>query len=98
MAFFLFQDTNNLELNVEVKKPSAFPQYRKEEDDEQAPGKPINPDDVNAAEEDDEPKVEDAEDTETNKENQDVEREHLLNMDGQQEDNNGNYKRVMSVF
>ncbi|XP_040211446.1 Golgi membrane protein 1 isoform X2 [Rana temporaria] len=113
------EETNDLELNVDEKKPSAALQNPKQDDHKdvvqepgnqinpvqepgnqinpvqdpgnqinpvQDPGNQINPDNVNAADEDDEPKVEDAEDQDTNKENEDVERENLMNIDGQQED------------
>lgn len=93
------EETNDLELNVDEKKPSAAPQKPKPDDHKdvvqepgnqidpvQVPGNQINPDNVNAAEEEDEPKVEDAEDQEANKENEEVERDQLINIDGQQED------------
>ncbi|KAM5193653.1 Golgi membrane protein 1 isoform 1-T1 [Mantella aurantiaca] len=87
------EDGNNLKRHVEEKKPSTPTQKSKQEDenrgDAQDSDNQINPENINAAEEDDEPKVEDAEDTETNKENEEVEREHLINIDGLQEDDKG---------
>ncbi|XP_077330963.1 Golgi membrane protein 1 isoform X2 [Lithobates pipiens] len=89
------EETNDLVLNVDEKKPIAAPKPVDQKnvvqepgnqiDPVQVPGNQINPDNVNAAEEENEPKVEDAEDQEANKENE-VEREHLINLDAQQED------------
>ncbi|CAI9541238.1 unnamed protein product [Staurois parvus] len=86
------EETNDLELNVNEKKQIAAPQKPKldgNKDVVQEPGNQINPGNLNAAEEEEEPKVEDAEDQETNKENEEVEREHLINIDGQPENDKG---------
>nr|DBA28002.1 TPA: hypothetical protein GDO54_008433 [Pyxicephalus adspersus] len=87
------KETNNLEVDVEEKKATAAILKSKQDDknkeDVQEAENQINPDNVNAGEDEDEPKLEDAEYKESNKENEEVERENLINIDGQQEDDNG---------
>ncbi|XP_073527047.1 Golgi membrane protein 1 isoform X2 [Phyllobates terribilis] len=74
---------------VDEKKTSPFPQQPKLEEDkdekEEEVGSDVNPNLPND-EEDDEPKVEDVEDPNKEPENEEVERENLINLDGLPED------------
>ncbi|XP_075708429.1 Golgi membrane protein 1 [Rhinoderma darwinii] len=81
--------TKKVDVFVEEKKPSPSPTQPKEEKDEEEEEEAINevkPNLANADVEDDEPKVEDVEDPNKQPENEEVERENLINMDGQAEE------------
>ncbi|XP_072006958.1 Golgi membrane protein 1 [Engystomops pustulosus] len=77
---------------VDETKPSPsleqpkIQENKKGEEEEEPILNEVNPNLPNADEEDDEPKAEDVEDTGKENDNEEVERENLINMDGQQED------------
>lgn len=88
------EQTKKVNVVVEEKKPSSPPQQvkvqeekdKKEEEEEEEARNEVNPNLANADEEDDELKVEDVEDPNKDIENYEVERENLINMDGQPEE------------
>ncbi|XP_077105059.1 Golgi membrane protein 1 isoform X1 [Ranitomeya variabilis] len=85
----LLQQEQTKKVNVLDEKKGPSPQQNKLEDDkdekEEEVGSDVNPNLPND-EEDDEPKVEDVEDPNKETENEEVERENLINMDGPPED------------
>ncbi|XP_056380457.1 Golgi membrane protein 1 isoform X2 [Hyla sarda] len=84
------EQTKKLNVAVDEKQSSPSPQESQKQEEEEEKEKEahneVNPNLANADEEDDEPKVEDAEDPNKEAENYEVERENLINMDGQSED------------
>ncbi|XP_063769841.1 Golgi membrane protein 1 isoform X2 [Pseudophryne corroboree] len=79
------EKSNKLDALTEKKTSSAPQQNKLQEQDEDVleTQNEVNPENVNAEEEDDEPKVEDTADKDANKktENEDVEREDFINME-----------------
>lgn len=85
------EQTKKVNAVVDEKKPTPSPvkvQEEKDKEEEEARNE-VNPNLANADEEDDELKVEDVEDPNKDIENYEVERENLINMDGQPDEEKG---------